>query len=110
MTPFQAPYGKDPQVSMKYNPDPNDTPSVQEKLLLRNEILLQLKFNLEKAQQFMKGQADKKRRNVNLEVGDLVLVKLQPYRQQLTTLRMNQKLGMRYFGLFPILAKVGAIS
>lgn len=54
----------------------------------------------------MKDQADKRRFNV----GDLVLVKLQPYKQNSVALRKNQKLGMKYFGPFPILAKVGAIA
>lgn len=58
----------------------------------------------------MKGQVDKKRRDVNLEVEDLVFVKLQPYRQQSMALRKKQKLGMGwYFGLFPIIAKVVTI-
>ncbi|GAU37387.1 hypothetical protein TSUD_22610 [Trifolium subterraneum] len=55
-------------------------------------------------------QADKHRREVKLQVGDLVLVKLQPYRQQSVALRKNQKLGMRYFGPFEIIAQVGNVA
>ena len=54
-----------------------------------------LQAQLLKAQQFMKAQADKKRRNVEFAIGDLVLVKLQPYRQHSIQLRKNQKLSMR---------------
>lgn len=58
----------------------------------------------------MKTQADKKRRDVSLVVGDLVLVKLQPYRQSSAALRKNQKLGIRYFGPFHIIARIGAAA
>jgi len=50
-----------------------------------------------KAQQQMKENANKKSRNIEFNEGDMVLVKLQPYRQNWVTLRKNQKLGMRYF-------------
>ena len=36
-------------------------------------------------------------------IGELTLVKLQPYRQHLVALRKNQKLGMKYFGLFEVI-------
>ena len=45
----------------------------------RNHILNELKENLSKAQNRMKKFVDVKRREVSLEVGNLVFVKLQPY-------------------------------
>ncbi|MCI19447.1 hypothetical protein A2U01_0040603, partial [Trifolium medium] len=48
--------------------------------------------------------------DVTFQVGELVLVKLQPYRQQSVALRKNQKLGMRYFGPFEIIARVGNVA
>jgi hypothetical protein len=76
----------------------------------RDKIIQQVKANLEKAQVYMKNQADKKRRDVELQVGDWVLVRLQPYIQQSVALRKNQKLGMRLFGPFMIIAKVGMVA
>nr|KYP34469.1 hypothetical protein KK1_044569 [Cajanus cajan] len=58
----------------------------------------------------MKVQADKKRRNVEFQVGDMVLVKLQPYSQLSLALQKNQNLGMRYFGPFPIIEKIGTVA
>jgi hypothetical protein len=58
----------------------------------------------------MKKQVDKHKLDVTLKVGDLVLVKLQPDRQQYVALRKNQKLGMRYFGPFEIIARVGEVT
>ena len=40
----------------------------------------------------------------------MVLVKLQPCKQHSAALRKNHKLGMRFFGPFKILARVGAVA
>ncbi|MCH88801.1 transposon Tf2-1 polyprotein, partial [Trifolium medium] len=110
MTPFRALYGRDPPAIVRYIPQSQDVPTVTEQLLQRDVIMKQLKENLLRAQQLMKHHADKKRTHVEFKVGDTVLVKLQPYRQHSTALRKNQKLSMRYFGPFKILAKIGAVA
>jgi len=51
----------------------------------------------------MKIFANKHRREAELEEVELVLVKLQPYRQHFVTLRKTHKLGMQYFDHFPII-------
>nr|KYP41303.1 Transposon Ty3-G Gag-Pol polyprotein [Cajanus cajan] len=58
----------------------------------------------------MKCQVDKRRRDLHFAMGDLVLVKLQPYRQHLVALRKNQKLNMRYFGPFEVVEKIGEVA
>jgi hypothetical protein len=58
----------------------------------------------------MKSNADKKRKQAEFKVGDMVLVRLQPYRQHSVSLRKHQKLSMRYFGPFKVLAKVGLVA
>nr|KYP47677.1 Transposon Ty3-G Gag-Pol polyprotein [Cajanus cajan]KYP47690.1 Transposon Ty3-G Gag-Pol polyprotein [Cajanus cajan] len=58
----------------------------------------------------MKCQADKRRRDLHFVVGDLVLVKLQPYRQRLVALRKIQKLSMCYFGPFEVVEKIGEVE
>lgn len=76
----------------------------------RDTLLTKLKGNLHHSQNYMKFQADKKRREVQLEVGELVLVKLQPYRQHSVVLRKNKKLSLRYFGPFEIIEKIGEVA
>jgi len=43
-------------------------------------------------------------------VEDFVYVKLQPYRQHSLRLTKNQKLFIRYFGPFPIVARIGQVA
>nr|KYP53324.1 Transposon Ty3-G Gag-Pol polyprotein [Cajanus cajan] len=110
MTPFKALYGRDPPTLTRYQRSPTDPRDVQDQLTKRDQLLDQLKCNLTKAQQRMKHQADKKRSDMQFQVGDQVLVKLQPYRQHSVVLRKHQKLSMRYFGPFKVLGKVGVVA
>ncbi|XP_072060288.1 uncharacterized protein [Arachis hypogaea] len=110
MTPYKALYGRDPPSLVKYEITPNHDHSLQELLLERDPLLDQLKVNMNYAQQSMKAFADRKRRQGELVVGYLVLVKLQPYRQHSVALRKNQKLEMRYFGSFKIVHKVSPVT
>jgi len=59
----------------------------------------------------MKNYADRNRRYLEFEEGELVLEKLQPYTQHSVALRKkNQKLGLYFFGPFRIIKKLCAIS
>jgi len=110
MTPFRIVYGREPSKILPYVPQADDPLSVQEQLFSRDYLLQKLKSNLQRAQQVQKKYADKKRIDVELQVGDLVLVKLQPYRQHSLALRKNQKLGLRYFGPFKVIDRIGKVA
>jgi hypothetical protein len=110
MTPFKAVYGRDAPALIKYEVCHNDQPGLQELLLNRDKILEQLKQNLAKARANMKKYADKKRRPLEFQLGDMVLVKLQPYRQHSVALHRNQKLSRRYFGPFAVIEKIGSVA
>ena len=65
--------------------------------------------SLDKAAKKMKKWADEKRRHVEFEVGDQVMVKLLP--QQFKSLRKVHKgLIRRYEGPFPVIGRVGKVS
>ena len=90
MTPFQAVFGRPPPAMMHYEVDPKDPDPLKDLLQLRDQLLSKLKSNLLKAQQYINMQADKKIRDLQFKVGDMILVKLQPYRKQSVALWKHQ--------------------
>lgn len=67
-------------------------------------------MNLIRAQQKMADQANKTRKDVELEMGDLVYVKLKPYQQQSLTKRKYEKLAARFYGPYRVLQRVGKVA
>ncbi|KAL6348238.1 hypothetical protein AAG906_005529 [Vitis piasezkii] len=110
MTPYQALYGRLPPLIPAYPEGLSPVHEVDQTLLHRDELLHQLKTNLEISMNRMKQQADSKRRDIQFAVGDQVLLKLHPYRQQTVFKRAHQKLSSRYYGPYPILEKIGAVA
>ena len=70
MTTFKAIYGREPPRVIKYGFPSSPIDSIDQMLCDRDSNLELLRFNLHKAQMRMKNQADKHRREVELEVGD----------------------------------------
>ena len=81
MTPYQALYGKVPLAIIPYPSGSSKVVAVDDLLSERDSLLRQLKQNLLVAKHRMEEKANHKRRDVEFNVGDRVLVKLQPYRQ-----------------------------
>lgn len=68
-----------------------------------------LQFHLKWSQQRMKQIANWKRSDKTFEVGDLMYLRLQPYRKHIMRKLQNQKLSPKFFGPFSMEAKVGSI-
>ena len=110
MTPFKAAFGRDPASILDYIPATASTEVVDQMLIKRQELIQKLKRNFLKAQKNMKKIADGRRRHLELQIGDLVLVKLQPYRQKSIATRVSNKLSARYFGPFKVIKRIGSVA
>ncbi|XP_047171508.1 uncharacterized protein LOC124839662 [Vigna umbellata] len=71
----------------------------------RNHMLDELKEHLVQAQNRMCKQANKHRREVEFEVGDVVYLKIQPYKLKSLAKKVNQKLSPRYYRPYEIVEK-----
>ncbi|KAA8539774.1 hypothetical protein F0562_026466 [Nyssa sinensis] len=110
MTPFQALYGRLPPTIPRYLIGTSPVHEVDQNLASRDEILCQLKINLHSAINRMKQVADSKRCNIEYQVGDLVFLRLHPYRQQTVFRRASQKLASPLYGPYPIEQRVGKVA
>jgi hypothetical protein len=69
-----------------------------------------LRSRLAAAQNRMKVQANKKRSDKQFQVGELVLLKLQPYVQSSVVNRPYPELAYKYFGPFKVLQRIGVVA
>lgn len=103
-------YGRPPPTLANYIPGTAQIEAVEVSLQTRDDKLKVLRRTLQSAQAKMKAQADKKRTDFSFSVGDMVLVKLQPYGQHSAIHRTSYKMSKRYFGPFSIIARIGQVA
>lgn len=109
-TPFKALYGRDPPPIIRYEGQQTNLDTIDQLLTNRDAILDDLRMNLIRAQQKMALQSNKHRRDIAFEEGDMVFLKLRPYRQQSLTKRKYEKLSPCYYGPYRILNKIGKVA
>jgi hypothetical protein len=107
MTPFQALYGfPPPHVAEDVMPDCPDL-SAQDQLRNRQVALQVIRDNLAKAQSRIKQQADTNMIDREFSVGQMVYLKIQPYRHTSLSTHKCLKLHSKYYGTFRVLARIG---
>jgi hypothetical protein len=74
------------------------------------DILKTLKDNLQVAQNQQKMYADRHRVERSFEVGDLVFLRLQPYRQSSLKKSGAEKLKPRFYGPYRVIRRVGEVA
>lgn len=110
MSPYEVVYGQPPPIHLPYLPGESKVAVVAQCLQDRENMLLLLRFHLLRAQHRMTQNANLHRTERSFEIGDVVFVKLQPYRQQSVVMRSNQKLAPKFYGPYKILDKCGSVA
>lgn len=110
MTPFQALYGRPPPMISHYPSGTSLVNEVDKNLAARDELLKHLKFNLHAASNRVKHLANSKQNDIEFNEGDLVFLKLHPYRPQTVFKRVYHKLANRFYGPYPIEKCIGKVA
>ncbi|XP_022007810.1 uncharacterized protein LOC110907086 [Helianthus annuus] len=76
---------------------------------MTNEKIDLIRARVKAAEDRQKSYADKRRRPIEFQVGDYVLLKVSPWKG-IIRFRKRGKLGPRYIGPFKILARVGNVA
>ena len=109
-TPFRALYGRDPPRLIRYERGTATVSAVDQQLEDRDAILDDLRMHLLRSQQKMKVYADASRHHAEFQPGEMVYLKLRPYRQQSLAKRRFEKLAARYYGPYKVIERVGSVA
>jgi hypothetical protein len=109
-SPFKALYGHEPNLGALPATSAVTDQGVAGVVNDRAQQIEILKNHLAAAQNRMKLYADRQRTERSFQVGDKVLLKLQPYAQTTVVNRPFPKLAYKYFGPYKILDKAGQVA
>jgi hypothetical protein len=110
LTPYEILYGFPPPIHALYFPRDSTVESIDDILTRCEEILKQVKKNLQAAQNRMTQIANNRRSERSFSIGDYVYLKLQHYRQKSVVHRPSQKLSAKFFGLYLVINKIGNVA
>ncbi|CAH1412384.1 unnamed protein product [Lactuca virosa] len=80
-----------------------------EVVIKTTEWIQQVRSRLQTAQSRQKSYADKRRSDLEFQVGDMVLLKVSPWKGVIR-FRTRGKLGPRFIGPFRVMARVGQVA
>jgi hypothetical protein len=106
-TPFKALYGYEANMGMMIPLSYGTNSDAMEMLQDRETQLSALKQHLSQAQNRIKNQADKKRIDRQFQIGEQVLLKLQPYAQNSVVNRPYPELAYKFYRPFTVIDKIG---
>jgi hypothetical protein len=110
MSPFRELYSYDPSSFVEISFGDNKAPIVQDWIQQIQDILRELKDHPQRAQNQQKVQADKHRVDHTFEVGDLVYLRLQPYKKASIKRSGAEKLQPHFFEPYRVSKRIGAVA
>ncbi|KAK6149098.1 hypothetical protein DH2020_016623 [Rehmannia glutinosa] len=108
MAPYEALYGRKCRSPLHWEIDDQWTPKEKRKSPSIPKVDL-VQEAMEKAQSRQKSYADKRRKDLEFEVGDEVFLRLSP-RKGLINPKKGGKLSPRYVGPYKILQRIGKLA
>ncbi|XP_016466045.2 uncharacterized protein LOC107788830 [Nicotiana tabacum] len=109
-TPYEALYGQPHPLHFSYVPGDSELPEVDRGMVTREFKLQLLKYHLDRSQQRMKMQSNKRRTDRQFSVGDWVYLKIQPHRQVTMVAHHFSKLSSKYYSPYMVIQKVGLVT
>lgn len=105
-------FGRKPFNFPEYISSTSNIEAVESLLTDRDATFQTIHKKLLKAQDLMKKQPDHKHREMHYQVGDWVLLRLQPYRQSSAkgTSLSSAKLAKRFYGPFQVMERIGPVA
>ena len=110
MPPFRAVYDYDVTTFADMVFGDSRAPKAKDWIQESQDILKILKDNLQTAQNQQKLYADRRRVECSFEVGDLVYLRLQPYRQSSIKQKGAEKLKPKFYGPYRVSRRIGEVA
>jgi hypothetical protein len=110
MTPFRALYGYDAPSFVDLEFGDNRAPKAKDWIQESQDILKALKDNLQMTQNQQNLYADRHRVEHTFEVGDLVFLRLQPYRQSSLKKSGVENIKPHFYGPYRVVQRVGEVA
>jgi hypothetical protein len=109
-TPFEVVYGRPPPPIIPYTFGAAKTEAADALLRIHDEMLAEVRRRLLQAQQLSKKYYDANHRDLELDVGDWVWLRLLHRTTQTLDPQARRKLGSRFAGPFQVLERVGKVA
>ncbi|KAD4180362.1 hypothetical protein E3N88_28953 [Mikania micrantha] len=109
MPPYEMLYGRKCRTPVCWGEVGQRELANKKVVKVTNERIDQIRAHLEAAQDRQKSYADKRRRPIEFQVGDFVLLKVSPWKGVIRFIKRG-KLSPRFIGPFKIIARIGEVA